>query len=66
MINVWHSIDDYSFMDYDHLLKEVEKILDKRFILVKNEFEQRIKECKYRLITIDKYNLVYIIESRAI
>ena len=64
MQNIWHSINDYDFIDLDNLEKEEETLLDYRFQLVKDEYEMVLKKYDYNEIIIDKYNIVYIINNK--
>ena len=64
MEKIWHSIDDYDFIEISNLEDEEEKLLDYRFLLVKKEYEKKLSDYNYEEISIDKYNIVFIINKK--
>lgn len=63
MLDMWHSIDNYNFIDLKQIDKNQEKELEKRFSLVNQEFQYKLQNLNYNIFIIDKYNVLYIINS---
>ena len=64
MNKIWRSIQDYDFLDNIPVSKDVENKLIKRFEIAKDIFLEYIDKYQYKIIDIDKYGVVYIINDK--